>query len=201
MVDKTKLDLACGSSKKEGYCGVDIVSAPDVDIVHDLNMYPWPFEDNSVKEVYCNHFLEHIPHDDWRTVVKQCQSFEEFREKAGEPYKDGLIKFMEELYRILEPNGQAFLQVPYAKHSRAYGDPTHVRYMLDFSFYYFNKEWRGVPGNDGILHYDINCDFDMTFSYHIDESLILKSDEVRSKAFKEDWDSILDLTIELTKRA
>jgi len=200
MVDKTKIDLACGSNKMEGFFGIDVVAAEGIDLVHDLNVYPWPIESNSVKEIHCHHYMEHIPHDSWRVVAKSCETFEEFKAKASEPYIDGVLKFMDELYRILEPGGKAHIQVPHAKHSRAYGDPTHVRYMLDWSFYYFNKEWRDLPGNEGIKHYDINCDFDMVFSYHIDESLILKSDEVRSKAFKEDWDSILDLKVELTKR-
>ena len=44
-----------------------------------------PFEDNSYDVIFCNHVLEHIPDDD---------------------------KAMEELYRILKPNGMAILQIP-----------------------------------------------------------------------------------------
>jgi len=55
-----KIDLGCGSNKKEGYIGVDILDVPEVDYVTDLSKNPLPFEDNSVKAVYSNHFFEHI---------------------------------------------------------------------------------------------------------------------------------------------
>ncbi len=44
-----------------------------------------PFKDNSYDIIFCNHVLEHIPDD---------------------------TKAMEELYRVLKPNGMAILQIP-----------------------------------------------------------------------------------------
>ncbi len=55
-----KIDLGCGKNKKEGYIGVDILDAPEVDYVTDLSKKPLPFDDNSVEAVYSNHFFEHI---------------------------------------------------------------------------------------------------------------------------------------------
>ncbi len=203
MVDKTKLDLACGNNKKEGYFGIDIADIESVDLIHDLNVYPWPIESNSVEKINCSHYMEHIKHDnvlgDMRSILNESTSFDEFKSKVlslDEPL-DGVIKFINELYRILKPKGKVTITCPYAMHSRAFGDPTHTRYIHDMSFHYFNKEWRDLNKLD---HYGFECDFDIKYSYWIDESLTLKSEEVRQKAFSNDWDSILDIITELEKR-
>ena len=78
-MDKTKLDLACGGAKKEGFTGVDIADIEGVDIVHDLNIYPWPFEDGSVEEINCSHYVEHIPHLGVQAALKASETFEEFK--------------------------------------------------------------------------------------------------------------------------
>jgi len=38
------LDFWCGQRKKEGDVGIDTLSFPGGDIVHDLNIFPYPFE-------------------------------------------------------------------------------------------------------------------------------------------------------------
>ena len=45
-----KIDVGCGSSKIEGFIGMDHLDLPGVDIIHDLNSLPWPFESNSVRK-------------------------------------------------------------------------------------------------------------------------------------------------------
>lgn len=106
-----KLNLVCGPDKKEGYIGVDKIKAPTVDIVHDLNSYPYPFEDNSVDEVYCSHVLEHL---------------------------DDFIKTMEELWRICKPGALIIVKGPYYKHKLAYGDPTHKHFFTEHTFDVFS---------------------------------------------------------------
>lgn len=176
-----KIDLACGDRKKEGYIGVDIEETPSVDIVHDLTKYPWPFEDNSVDEVHCSHYIEHIPHD----INNENDR------------RDGFIQFMDEVHRILKPGGKAVFIAPYYTSMRAYGDPTHRRYIADWSFYYFNKEWLDA---NKLTHYNIKSDFDIVFSYFLTNDMTLKSEEVRKKAFTHDWNVINDIQAELTKR-
>ncbi len=176
------LNLACGNVPKEGFIGVDIVDTDSTDIVHDLNQYPWPFEDNSVDEIYCYHYIEHITH-----VINSLSSADN---------RDGLIQFMDEIYRILKPKGKVTIIAPYYKSGRAFGDPTHVRHIGDLSFHYYNKEWRD---NNKLSHYGIVCNFDITFSYFITNDLTLKAEEIRNKAFKNDWDAIDDIIAELIK--
>ena len=118
-----KLDLACGDRKKDGFIGVDIEKTPATDVMHDLNVYPWPFEDDSVDEIYCSHYVEHIPHD-----------------VDNEDKRDGFIQFVDEIYRILKPKGKIEIKAPYYQNQRAFGDPTHRRHIGDLSFLYCNKE-------------------------------------------------------------
>ena len=53
-----KLNLGCGARPFEGWHNIDLVSS-EADQLVDLND-SWPFEDNSVEEVYCSHVLEHL---------------------------------------------------------------------------------------------------------------------------------------------
>ena len=187
MIDKTKIDLACGDAKKEGFFGVDIADIEGVDLVHDLTVYPWPIEDNIADEINCSHYIEHIKHDtpltDIKELLNKSTSFDEFKENMlnAERHQDGFIRFMKEVYRILKPGGKVRIIAPYVMHTRAFGDPTHERYIHDMSFAYFNKEWREA---NKLEHYNIDVDFDIRYSYSIDQDLILKSAEVREEAFK-----------------
>lgn len=182
MVNEKKLDLACGDNKIPGFYGIDIKECESVDYVMDLRKYPWTIESNSAEEINCSHYVEHIPHDI----------------NNPDDDRDGFIQFMDEVYRILKPGGKIIITAPYYTSMRAYGDPTHVRYIADFSFYYFNKQWREV---NKLSHYGIKCDFDIKYSYHITNEMTLKSEEVRDKAIIHDWNVVDDIIVELVKRA
>jgi len=55
-----KLDVGCGQNKKKGFLGIDIASSQNVDFVLDITSEKLPFPENSVDEVFSNHFFEHI---------------------------------------------------------------------------------------------------------------------------------------------
>src|ERR1044072_3686948 len=79
-----RLSLACGDRKPNGFKGVDIAKTGSTDYVQDLLKFPWDqFSDNSVDEIECSHFVEHIPH--------------------GDGYNDPFFQFFDEIYRILKP--------------------------------------------------------------------------------------------------
>ena len=115
-----KLDIACGQNKQKGFKGIDI--AGDADIFHDLNEIPWPIKSNSVEQVFCSHFVEHIPH--WRPGWEA----------------DGWFSFFDELYRVMKPDATAEFIHPYVTSVRAFWDPTHVRYIHEVSWHYLNVE-------------------------------------------------------------
>jgi ubiquinone/menaquinone biosynthesis C-methylase UbiE len=60
MARYAKLDIGCGQNKKNGFLGVDIIDHREVDFILDISREKLPLEDNSVDEVYSNHFFEHI---------------------------------------------------------------------------------------------------------------------------------------------
>ncbi len=55
-----KLNLGCGKQIKEDYTNLDKVALEGVDVVHDLDVFPYPFRDNTFDEILCSHVLEHV---------------------------------------------------------------------------------------------------------------------------------------------
>ena len=165
-----KLDIACGQNKQEGFTGVDIVACEGVDVVHNLEQYPWPFENESVDEAFCSHYVEH-------TVC--------------------LMKFMDEVYRILKPGGKLTVVSPYYNSIRCWQDPTHTRAISEASFLYFNKDWRVQNKLD---HYPINCDFDFTYGYSLTPDWASRSEEARNFAIRHYMNVVSDIHVNLTKK-
>jgi predicted SAM-dependent methyltransferase len=207
MVNELKIDLACGVHKKPGYYGIDSESVIGVDCVMDLQQYPWDIESDSVEDIHCSHYIEHIKHDnvalDLAEIVNKSNTFEEFKvninNKEFLQANDGLVKFMNEVYRILKPGGKITIIAPFYASKRAFQDPTHQRFMTESSFNYFNKQWLGMVGMN---QYELNikCDFDLNVSYLVTNEMTLKSEEIRQKAFENDWNVIDDVIVEMTKR-
>jgi|WetSurMetagenome_2_1015567.scaffolds.fasta_scaffold347621_2 hypothetical protein len=133
----------------------------------------WYFNDNSVDEVFCSHFVEHLPGFD-------------------------RIGFFNELYRVLKPGAKALIITPEWSHACAYGDPTHAfPPMSSWYALYLNKAWRDVNAP----HVDYTCDFDWVHGASWDEWLTVKNDEMKQFAMQHYTNSIRDLHITLSKRA
>jgi len=47
-----KIDIGCGSSRREGFLGLDILKLPGVDVVHNLNELPHSFMYNQMDEIW-----------------------------------------------------------------------------------------------------------------------------------------------------
>ncbi len=65
-----KLDLGCGSQKKEGFIGLDL--SPEADIQWDLN-WGLPLEDETVSMIRSDHFFEHLEQSDLVCFLKKCR--------------------------------------------------------------------------------------------------------------------------------
>jgi predicted SAM-dependent methyltransferase len=170
VINELRLDLACGQNRTEGYFGIDAKAGDKVDAVVDLELFPWPIESESVDEIVCNHYVEHT---------------------------SDLIKFMDEVYRILKPGGKIKVVCPYYTSMRCWQDPTHKRAISEASFLYFNKQWRDQNKLD---HYDIKSDFDYTYGYDIAMDWANRSDEARAFAIRHYNNVINDIHVVLTKR-
>ena len=101
-----KINVGCGKEIKEGWINLDIVKGEGVDIVHNLNKFPYPFKDNEFDEIYAYHILEHL---------------------------DDFLKSVKELYRILKPKGKLFVRVPHFSSAGAF-TPHHKLFFNTTAF-------------------------------------------------------------------
>ena len=176
-----KIDLGCGKNKKEGFIGVDQYSMEGVDVVLDIGASPWPWEDNSVDEAHCSHFLEHLTNLDnkWER-----------------------IHFFNELCRVLKPGATCTIIIPHWASTRYYGDPTHKEPFSEMGFYYLSKEWR--MGN--APHADIeinpngyNCNFQAVWGNGMHPAVAQRSQDFQQFATAWFKEAIQDLHATLTK--
>jgi ubiquinone/menaquinone biosynthesis C-methylase UbiE len=104
-----KLNLGCGRDIRQGYVNLDSVKMPGVDVVHNLDKYPYPFKDSTFDEVYAAHVLEHL---------------------------DDLVKALKELRRVTKPNGTITIRVPFFPSMYAASDPTHKHFFTYLTWDY-----------------------------------------------------------------
>jgi hypothetical protein len=112
-----KLNLGCGHDKKKGWINVDNYEGCHPDIVHNLEKFPYPWEDNSIEEINMEHVLEHL----------------------GQTY-DVYVGILKELYRICDNGAIIHIVVPHPRHRDFIGDPTHVRMITPEGLQLFDKE-------------------------------------------------------------
>lgn len=105
-----RLNLGAGSALLTGWINLDRLPLPGIDVVHDLDVPPWPFETRSLDQIVAKDVFEHV----------------------GDP-----ILFMTECHRILRPGASLFIQCPYYKGRDAFTDPTHKRFPTEHTFDYW----------------------------------------------------------------
>jgi len=94
------LNLGAGNKLIEGAVNHDQVKhRPEIDIVWDLNVLPWPWEDQSFDVIAARAVLEHL--------------------------RLNLFESMDECWRILRPGGKVYVKLPYWKHDNSFADPSH----------------------------------------------------------------------------
>jgi SAM-dependent methyltransferase len=108
------LNLGCGQFPKPGYVNLDVDPNSKADVRHDLNQFPYPFEDESFSRIEAAHVLEHLP----------------------DPFV-----VMKEIHRIAEPGAIVDIRVPHF--SRGMTHAEH-KSGFDITFpLYFQEDWEG----------------------------------------------------------
>lgn len=141
-----KLNLGCGFNKIEGYTNVDNFAGCEPDVVHDLNVTPWPFDTDSVDEIIMVHCLEHLG----ETTATYL----------------GIIK---EMYRVCKADALIKIIVPHWMHENFAHDPTHCRVVTPVGLAMFSKN-RNLQdlangGAETKLGLMLNVDFEVV---HVD---------------------------------
>lgn len=106
------LDLGCGVNKVAGSIGIDRIPLLGVDLVFDLDSFPYPLIDNIVDKIYLNDVIEHLP---------------------------DTIAAMEEFYRLCSPNARLKIRVVNWNSHYAFEDPTHKKIFTEHSFDFYGK--------------------------------------------------------------
>ena len=127
------LNLGAGNKIIPGAVNHDrIVHRPEITVTHDLNVLPWPWDDNSFD------------------LIVACAVFEHLR--------NTLLETVGECWRILRPGGVLHMKLPYWDSEASYRDPTHywrfslstcdifdprTKYGRDYRFY-TDRKWEIV---------------------------------------------------------
>jgi SAM-dependent methyltransferase len=111
-----KLDIGCGGNKQKGFIGMDARALEGVDIVHNLEDFPYPIPSDSCGTILGSHIIEHIK--PWYT-----------------------IPLFDELWRMLRVGGQLILSTPYAGSAGFWQDPTHCNGFNEATFQYFDPRF------------------------------------------------------------
>ena len=113
-----KLHLGCGKDYIDDWVNVDFYDNSKCDVVYDLEVFPWPWDDDSVSEIKIIHTLEHLGAD-WKVYVQ----------------------ILQEMYRICEDDAKIEVIVPSPWHWNYTSDPSHVRPVTPDGLNLFSKEF------------------------------------------------------------
>lgn len=172
MIHNGRLDLACGNNKLPGFTGVDKYKTDSTDLEFDLLNFPWPIADDSVREVNCSNFFEHVP-----AKLRNA--------------------FMEELYRVMPLGSKAVFTTP--THDRMLQDPTHEwPPIVPNSYLYWNQDW--LKANK-LMHgpYVTRANFSATYQYRLSDSILKISTIDKAFAVNHYNNATTDLIVTLIK--
>jgi SAM-dependent methyltransferase len=111
-----KLDIGCGNHKQgEDWVGIDVRPQEGVDIVHNLEKFPWPLPDECATLAVSTEVVEHI-----------------------NPAGGTFLRFMDEVWRLLKADATFAISTPYAGSPFYWQDPTHVNGCTEVTWAYFD---------------------------------------------------------------
>lgn len=128
LIEKNKsirLDLGCGENKQPNFIGMDNRKLKGVDIVHDVEKFPFPLPKECCSLVVASHLVEHI-----------------------EPHGGVFMRFMDEVWRIMKVGGEFMISCPYYSSPGFAQDPTHCNMISEVTWEYFSPV---APNSKGML--------------------------------------------------
>ena len=134
----TNINLGCGTNILKGWINLDCVALAGVDVVHDLNVLPLPFENECASEILCEDVLEHL---NYIPLLKEC-------------------------HHILLPGGRVRIEVPHFTSSNNYVDPTHRNMFSIKTFNFFCAETFEGKGRGYYFDFTFSKIADKQITFH-----------------------------------
>ena len=106
--------------KKDGWINIDIRKCVSPDMLLDIGKDKFPFDDNSVDRVKAVHVMEHI---------------------------SNLNHTMKEIYRVCADKAEVEIISPYWTHHTAFDDPSHIRFITERTFCFYDPRSLGSDGS------------------------------------------------------
>jgi len=95
-----KLNVGCGRDVKKGWVNLDMIKFKGIDVIHNLDKFPYPFKDNTFDEIFASQIIEHLDHPQ---------------------------EFIEELWRISKDGAKVEVGTVHFSAPVVWGDITHRR--------------------------------------------------------------------------
>lgn len=115
-IDKHKgiqLNIGCGEIVRPNFVRLDKRKLPGIDIVWDIECFPYPLPNDCCLTIVGSHIIEHI-----------------------KPWLS--IQMFDELWRIMKIGGRLALSTPYAGSTGYWQDPSHCNGFNEATFTYFD---------------------------------------------------------------
>lgn len=115
--EHTKLNMGCGFKKLNDHWNVDQEARCNPDQVLDLEVTPWPYEDDFFDKITADNILEHIGQNPkvFTNVIK-------------------------EMYRVSKDQAEWYVQFPHHRCDLFWDDYTHVRALTAKTFKMFDQK-------------------------------------------------------------
>lgn len=146
--ESNKLNMGCGFKKVDGYWNVDIESKCNPDQVLDLEVTPWPYEDNFFHKIHCDNTLEHL----------------------GQNPKV-FANIIKEMYRVSVDRAEWYICVPHHRCDLYWDDFSHVRPLSAKTFKMFDQTYnfeciqRGRSESTYGIYYNVDLEVhDVTYN-------------------------------------
>ena len=109
--------MGCGFNKLNDHWNVDSFAKCNPDQVLDLEITPWPYEDDFFDKINANNVLEHLGQD-----------------------PNVFTNIIKEMYRVSKDQAEWFVQVPHHRCDLFWDDYTHVRVLTPKTFRMFDQK-------------------------------------------------------------
>ena len=125
------LDIGSGGRRRAGnVVTLDVRPLPETDVVHDVDVQPWPLADDTFDYVILGNVLEHV---------------------------DDLVAFMRELHRVSAPGAMIRGVSPHFSNPCTFADPTH-RHAFSVRMLEFFCDVRPMPAPCKWAERVLGCD-------------------------------------------